>query len=133
MPEEGVPCLIRACGLRTLLDVPARECSRTACSHPAVSTLTFVYQDSTAVLGPLSRVSEPGAYDLCREHAERLTPPRGWDLLRVPGEGRGDDLVALSDAVYRPAAEAPPSSAAARPTVSSRGGRHLQVVRSPHE
>src|SRR5699024_7836842 len=71
--------------LRRLQGVPARECSRTACSRPAVSSLTFVYEDSTAVLGPLSRLSEPHAYDLCREHASRMTPPRGWELLRVPG------------------------------------------------
>src|SRR5690625_3395583 len=79
--------------------VPARECSRTACSHPAVSTLTYVYEDSTAVLGPLSRSSEPHAYDLCRGHASSLTAPRGWELLRVPGSTDvSDDLVALSDA-----------------------------------
>jgi hypothetical protein len=67
-----------------------------------------VYQDSTAVLGPLSRLSEPHAYDLCREHAARMTPPRGWELLRVAGgEEASDDLVALADAVRRAAAEVP--------------------------
>jgi len=67
-----------------------------------------VYQDSTAVLGPLSRLSEPHAYDLCHEHAARMTPPRGWELLRVAGgEDVSDDLVALADAVRRPVAPAP--------------------------
>jgi hypothetical protein len=76
-----------------------------------------VYQDSTAVLGPLSRLSEPHAYDLCREHASRMTPPRGWELLRVAGgEDVSDDLVALADAVRRPAPEVPGAAApGARP------------------
>ncbi|WP_218192278.1 DUF3499 domain-containing protein [Brachybacterium avium] len=121
--------------------VPARECSRTACSRPAVSSLTFVYEDSTAVLGPLSRLSEPHAYDLCREHASRMTAPRGWELLRVAGGTEAsDDLVALADAVTRPPA-AEPTTAPARSPRSSRDpapreqtpARHLHVVRSPHE
>ena len=32
----------------------ARRCSRTACGRPAVNTLTYVYADQTAVLGPLA-------------------------------------------------------------------------------
>ncbi|HSU71939.1 MAG TPA: DUF3499 family protein, partial [Micrococcaceae bacterium] len=31
-----------------------RQCSRSACSQSAVATLTYVYSDSTAVLGPLA-------------------------------------------------------------------------------
>ena len=131
-------------GLRTLLDVPSRECSRTACSRPAVSSLTFVYEDSTAVLGPLSRLSEPHAYDLCREHATGMTAPRGWELLRVPGgEEVSDDLVALADAV-RPRQRTQTSSSPSSPAPSSdgpRGGsargtgpaRHLHVVRSTND
>jgi hypothetical protein len=83
-----------------------------------------VYQDSTAVLGPLSRLSEPHAYDLCREHASRMTPPRGWELLRVAGgEDVSDDLVALADAVRRPAAPAAPAPPVrhARATGTPRG------------
>ncbi|WP_193105293.1 DUF3499 domain-containing protein [Brachybacterium sp. FME24] len=116
--------------------MPARECSRTACSRPAVSSLTFVYEDSTAVLGPLSRSSEPHAYDLCREHATRMTAPRGWELLRVAGGGEAsDDLVALADAVrHRPAPTQQPSPPAPGDPRGSadQGGqseRHLHVVR----
>src|SRR5699024_5142781 len=85
---------------RRLQGVPARERSRTVWSRPAVSSLPFVYQDSTAVLGALPRLSEPHAYHLCREHASRMTPPPGGAPLRVPGgqEAR-DGLVALADAV----------------------------------
>ena len=59
-----------------------RQCSRSACVRPAVATLTYDYGDSTAVLGPLSTQAEPHAYDLCEVHAERLTVPRGWQVVR---------------------------------------------------
>ena len=55
----------------------ARRCSRTACARPAVATLTYVYSDQTAVLGPLATFAEPHAYDLCEAHSERLSAPRG--------------------------------------------------------
>jgi hypothetical protein len=51
-----------------------------------VATLTFSYSDSTAVLGPLSVRPEPHTYDLCARHAERLTPPRGWEVVRLQPE-----------------------------------------------
>ena len=82
----------------------SRRCSRTACDRVAVWTLTFVYADQTAVLGPLSLFAEPHAYDLCPEHGERLSAPRGWDVLRLAPDPASagptqDDLLALADAV----------------------------------
>ncbi len=67
-------------------------------------TLTYVYADQTAVLGPLSTFAEPHAYDLCEAHSERLSAPRGWEVLRLSPStaDRGpsqDDLLALADAV----------------------------------
>ena len=59
-----------------------RPCSRVACSETAVATLTYVYADSMAVLGPLSRTFEPHSYDLCPKHAERLSVPQGWQVIR---------------------------------------------------
>lgn len=59
-----------------------RPCSKVACSHEATATLTYVYADSMAVLGPLSQRREPHSYDLCPEHAERLSAPRGWHVIR---------------------------------------------------
>ncbi|WP_298747711.1 DUF3499 domain-containing protein [uncultured Serinicoccus sp.] len=81
-----------------------RQCSKTACVRPATSTLTYVYSEQTAVLGPLATYAEPHSYDLCEEHATRLTAPRGWDVVRLElpeGEPRPpvDDLAALADAV----------------------------------
>jgi hypothetical protein len=66
--------------------VSVRRCSRPACKHPAVYTLTYVYRDSTAVLGPLAAYVEPHCYDLCSAHADRLTAPRGWEVVRLPVE-----------------------------------------------
>lgn len=65
-----------------------RQCSRTACSKEAVATLTYVYSDSTAVLGPLAVSAEPHSYDLCQSHASRLTAPRGWEVVRVSVPGQ---------------------------------------------
>lgn len=59
-----------------------RPCSKVACSNEAVATLTYVYADSMAVLGPLSRVAEPHSYDLCVRHAESLSAPQGWQIVR---------------------------------------------------
>jgi hypothetical protein len=68
-----------------------------------VATLTFVYSDSTAVVGPLATAREPHSWDLCVGHAGRITAPRGWDLVRhagpLPTHPDEDDLVALADAV----------------------------------
>jgi len=69
-----------------------------------MATLTYVYADSTAVLGPLATYAEPHCYDLCDIHSERLTAPRGWEVVRItpdPDSLRptSDDLEALADAV----------------------------------
>jgi hypothetical protein len=59
-----------------------RPCSKVACSNDAVATLTWVYADSMAVLGPLSRTADPHSYDLCPKHSERLSVPQGWQVIR---------------------------------------------------
>jgi hypothetical protein len=68
-----------------------------------VATLTFVYSDSTAVVGPLATAREPHSWDLCVGHAGSITAPRGWELVRhagpLPTNPDEDDLVALADAV----------------------------------
>ena len=45
-----------------------------------MATLTYVYADSTAVLGPLATYAEPHCYDLCEQHANRVSVPSGWSL-----------------------------------------------------
>ncbi|TRZ85012.1 MAG: DUF3499 domain-containing protein [Streptomycetaceae bacterium] len=81
-----------------------RVCSRGGCRHKAVMTLTYIYADSVAVVGPLATFAEPHAYDLCEFHAERLTVPNGWSVIRqeVDSSESGpstDDLMAIADAV----------------------------------
>lgn len=67
-------------------------------------TLTYVYADQTAVVGPLAMYAEPHAYDLCQAHSERLSAPRGWEVMRLAADPAAlgpssDDLLALADAV----------------------------------
>ena len=80
-----------------------RRCSRPSCTRHAHSTLTYVYADSTAVLGPLAPHVEPHSYDLCESHAARLTAPRGWELIRIETEVDPvrvtEDLEALANVV----------------------------------
>lgn len=59
-----------------------RSCSKVACSRDAVATLTYDYADSMVVLGPLATRAEPHSYDLCAVHAERLSAPQGWQVMR---------------------------------------------------
>lgn len=85
--------------------VGQRRCTRTGCAQPAIATLTYDYGDSVAVLGPLATYAEPHSYDLCTEHASRLSAPQGWQVLRLatqssePPPPSVDDLVALAEAV----------------------------------
>lgn len=87
-------------GIQSCLVAISRQCSKTACGNSAFATLTYVYAEQTAVLGPLATYAEPHSYDLCDEHARRMTAPRGWDIVRLQmEEAPPDDLVALAEAV----------------------------------
>lgn len=101
-----------------------RRCSRTACGAPATTTLTFVYSDQTAVVGPLATYAEPHAYDLCETHAQRLSAPKGWEVIRLAHETEAkpsvDDLVALAEAVREVAASTPPGAPDGMTIVSRR-------------
>lgn len=114
----------------------ARRCSRTACARPAIATLTYVYGDKTAVLGPLATYAEPHAYDLCEVHSERLSAPRGWEVLRLTidsgePEPSEDDLLALANAVREAARpiQAPPEPVRETGREVARKG-HLRVLTS---
>jgi Protein of unknown function (DUF3499) len=103
--------------------------------------LTYVYSDQTAVLGPLATYAEPHAYDLCEAHSERLSAPRGWEVLRLAPDldalgPSTDDLLALADAVREAARPMPVADSPAPTGLASETGRevgrrgHLRVLRS---
>lgn len=76
-----------------------RRCSRPGCGQPAVATLTYAYAHSTAFIGPLVSNDDPHSWDLCERHASKITPPLGWELLRVTDVEDDEDLTALAEAV----------------------------------
>ena len=119
-----------------------RACSRGGCRRKAVMTLTYVYADSVAVVGPLATFAEPHAYDLCEVHGDRLTVPNGWNVIRQERTGTepgptDEDLMAIADAVREVAlpAQSPGNLASGDPApqtgVQGLGRRgHLRAVRS---
>lgn len=102
-----------------------------------MATLTFVYADSTAVVGPLATFSEPHSYDLCERHALRLTAPRGWDVVRHEGEFAEpeptvDDLTALAEAVREAGRADPPVDPVLTGPHPGNGRRgHLRALPDP--
>ncbi len=100
-------------------------------------TLTYVYADSVAVVGPLATFAEPHAYDLCEIHGERLTVPNGWSFIRQERTGTepgptDEDLMAIADAVREIALPAKaPEEPTAQLGIQGLGRRgHLRAVRS---
>lgn len=123
-------------GCSVLLVGLLRRCSRTACGRPATTTLTYVYADQTAVVGPLATYAEPHAYDLCDRHSERLSAPRGWEVLRLANDDQqgpsSDDLLALADAV-REAAQPRPVAVPLNPDRPPAGTRRGHLRSLPTE
>ncbi|MFC2267076.1 MAG: DUF3499 domain-containing protein [Peptidiphaga sp.] len=96
-----------------------RQCSRQSCREPAVATMTYGYEDATAVIGPLSPTAAPGAFDLCAKHVQSVTVPRGWQMVRLqtdfePAPPSTDDLMALADAIREASKREPPAPEPAR-------------------
>ena len=92
-----------------------------------------MYADSTAVVGPLARYAEPHTYDLCQSHSERLTAPRGWEVVRLALDPAAlapssDDLEALADAVREAARPVQAEPVHELVEVGRRG--HLRVLRA---
>lgn len=69
-------------GSRTLAEMDGRLCSKVGCVREAVATLTYDYGDQMAALGPLGAANDPQAHDLCSPHADRLSVPAGWLVVR---------------------------------------------------
>ncbi|MEK6648078.1 MAG: DUF3499 domain-containing protein [Actinomycetota bacterium] len=113
-----------------------RGCSRGGCRRKAVMTLTYVYAESVAVVGPLATFAEPHAYDLCEFHGNRLTAPNGWNVIRQERDASesgptDDDLMAIADAVREVAnnsADMGKTQSSQNPELGRRG--HLRAVPS---
>ena len=104
MTRIGASCGVLFQDRTSLRQVARRRCSKPSCQAYAVATLTYVYADSTAVVGPLATYAEPHCYDLCQMHRDRLTAPRGWEVVRIDPnpdalKPTSDDLEALANAV----------------------------------
>ncbi len=109
-----------------------RACSRVGCRSIATMTLTYIYAESTAVVGLLATYSEPHAYDLCASHGERLKVPHGWNVIKqeLTGNEPGpsdDDLMAIADAVREVAKRTEET-----PTESSEDNSHASIGRRGH-
>lgn len=102
----------------------SRKCTKTACAQLAVATLTYAYADRAVVLGPLATYAEPHSYDLCSDHATRLTVPQGWEVVRLESDGyepapEVDDLLAVVEAVREVREIHPPQPTVASAVVSA--------------
>ncbi len=108
--------------------------------------MTYVHADACVVIGPLARRAEPGAHDLCADHAARLTPPVDWRLIRIgtgeePPERTHDDLLAIADAVREAAGTTTPRPRRSDPCRRARPRRpqarppahHRPLSHSAHE
>ena len=85
-----------------------RRCQRDSCSEPATATLVFSYDEQVARIVGLLDDPQPQTYDLCGTHADRTSPPRGWELAdtRPPVEDAprrldDEDTVAVIAAALR--------------------------------
>ena len=58
----------------------SRRCARPGCGQSADTTLSFDYSSRQVWLDDLAAVDSPANHDLCRRHADRTQPPKGWAL-----------------------------------------------------
>ncbi|MDL9935654.1 DUF3499 domain-containing protein [Gordonia sp. ABSL1-1] len=113
-----------------------RQCCRPGCARSAVATLTFVYAESTAVIGPLATADEPHSWDLCDDHARRITVPRGWEMLRSERGfsaplAEDHELTALAEAVREAGVAAGGRGAFAEHTGYDRGAGYDRAGLGP--
>lgn len=61
-------------------DSPERRCDKPNCGNPAAASFSFRYDTGELWIGDLAD-PDPSRYDLCHDHAEQLTAPRGWERI----------------------------------------------------
>ena len=83
----------------------AKTCSRPGCAHRAVALVTYAYRDFHVEVGPITENPPQGSYQLCLTHLDRLSVPKGWQLVRHPSPQVGTltnaDIEALAEQIRR--------------------------------
>jgi len=57
-----------------------RHCARPTCSVAAAATMSYDYESQVVWIEDLHHEDHPMTHDLCAQHADRSTPPSGWEL-----------------------------------------------------
>ncbi len=57
-----------------------RCCARPTCAVSAAATMSYDYDARIVWIEPLHAEPHPMTHDLCAQHADRSTPPSGWEL-----------------------------------------------------
>lgn len=70
-----------------------RRCAKFHCELEARATVAVRYADRIVLIGDLLERPDPNLLDLCREHADRLSPPVGWTCRDQRAEGASAPLV----------------------------------------
>jgi hypothetical protein len=88
----------------------ARLCARPACSAPAAATFNFDGLNRVVWLNPLADAAAYSAGDLCARHADRLRPPRNWELRDCrPSPGNRQPGATAPSRHYAPGPEPTPT------------------------
>lgn len=57
-----------------------RVCAKMRCEAEPVAAMSLRYDQRQVVIGSVGKDRDPGVLELCREHADRITPPIGWTV-----------------------------------------------------
>jgi hypothetical protein len=57
-----------------------RACAKAGCQEEAAATVSLMYGPREVVVGDLTGEHDPNLLDLCRPHADGLSPPMGWQI-----------------------------------------------------
>lgn len=79
----------------------SRTCHHGACTAPASVALAFRYDSRKVWLRPLEGEAHPAVHELCWDHADRLTVPRGWEQIDERGSSEEVGLAGDGDAPER--------------------------------
>lgn len=58
-----------------------RRCAKMRCEGDPAATVVLRYADRAVIVRDLDPKHDPNNLDLCRQHADALTAPVGWERL----------------------------------------------------